>query len=378
MTSIPPRVFVSSVLKDFEAYRSAAAEGIRDAGAEPVRVNEDFPALPDSSRNACLDAVASCDAFLLVLGETAGWQTPACKFVIEEEYEEAVRRGIPIYVFLLIVDRDAESQRFENRVSDYVLGKFRTSVRSPDDLRAAVKDALTNITSRKMRLPDPAIRERLTAKESQSQHPVLRLVVASGREEEIVDPLNILREEFQDELIKIASATPHPLFGIRKEKSVVATTQSITILQNDDHGSHGSTWQSRFAIDAAGLVTAQTSIGPHSTARSYGLSTSMTVQASDLKDAAEAVFHSVNRVLTSIDPFVRHTQLCYNVAVHNLAYRYIVDSAPQTGTGVPMRMSSGDPVIAYDTCRPIAREVLNKPDSEIARVVQMLKHGAAK
>jgi hypothetical protein len=169
VNSTARRVFVSSVITNFAAFRSAVADGIRDAGAVPIRVNEDYPSLPDSSRNACLDAVASCDAFVLVLGETAGWKAPSRKFVIEEEYEEAVRRGIPIFVFLLDVALDTATQQFERRISDYVLGKFRKVVQSPGDLRVAVKDALTQIAGARMRSPESAIKERLTAKGSQSQ-----------------------------------------------------------------------------------------------------------------------------------------------------------------------------------------------------------------
>jgi hypothetical protein len=52
--STRPRVFVSSVIEGFEAYRQAAARAIDAAGAESVLVNEQFPSLAASSRNACL------------------------------------------------------------------------------------------------------------------------------------------------------------------------------------------------------------------------------------------------------------------------------------------------------------------------------------
>lgn len=69
-----PRVFVSSVVKGFEEYREAARRGIEAAGGEPVLVNEDFPAQPDSPRNACLDAVDSCDIYLAIIGDRGGGQ----------------------------------------------------------------------------------------------------------------------------------------------------------------------------------------------------------------------------------------------------------------------------------------------------------------
>jgi hypothetical protein len=70
--SARPRVFVSSVIEGFQAYRQAAARAVEAAGGEPVLVNEQFPSLAASSRNACLDAVESCDSFVLILGARGG------------------------------------------------------------------------------------------------------------------------------------------------------------------------------------------------------------------------------------------------------------------------------------------------------------------
>jgi len=51
MLDATPRVFVSSVIEGFEAMRQFARGAIREAGAEPVLVNEDLPSLAASSRN---------------------------------------------------------------------------------------------------------------------------------------------------------------------------------------------------------------------------------------------------------------------------------------------------------------------------------------
>lgn len=79
-----PRVFVSSVIDGFQPYREAARKGIKAAGGEPVLVNEDFPSLPKSFRNACLDAVVSSDIYLAIIGERAGWRAPSGKLVVVE------------------------------------------------------------------------------------------------------------------------------------------------------------------------------------------------------------------------------------------------------------------------------------------------------
>lgn len=370
------RVFVSSVVDGFEVYRAAVAEGIRAAGAEPILVNEDFPSVPDSSRNACLDAVASSDAFVLVIGERGGWKAPAGRFVAEEEYDEAVRRGIPLYVFLQDVARDPETERFEKRVSDYVLGRFRTSFRTPEELREAAKKALGTLRPARTRMVGSAITDALKGRSERSQYPTLRLAIGSTRDGELADPLSLFREDFQDEIIKIGTAKPHPIFGLRKEKTAEVQNGSLVITQRDEHGSHASRWESSFVIGSSGVIIAETSIGERTESSSYGLSTAMTVQAKDLAAAAQSLFQFVNGLLGFVDQFLRHRQLEYNVAISNLGYRYIVDAAPKTGSGVPMRMGGDDPVTAFDTPRAITRETLSQPDSEIERVVQMLKHRA--
>jgi hypothetical protein len=376
MTSTPPRVFVSSVVTGFEAYRRAAKEGILAAGGEPILVNEDFPSIPDSSRNACLDAVASSDALALVIGERGGWKAPSGRFVIEEEYDEAVRRGIPLYVFLQDIARDAETDRFAKRVSDYVLGRFRTSFRTAEELREGAKKALGTLGPARTRMIGSAIMDALKGRSEQSQYPSLRLAVGSMRAEELVDPLSLLREEFQDEIIKIGTTKPHPIFGLRKEKHAQVQEGSLVITQRDEHGSHGSRWESRFVIGASGVIIAETSVGERTESRSYGLSTTMTVQVKDLTGAAQSLFQFADGLLGFVDQFLRHRQLEYNVAVNNLGYRYIVEAAPKSGGGVAMRMGGDEPVTAFDSPRAITRETLSQPDAEIERVVEMLKHRA--
>jgi len=112
MTVPRSRVFVSSVIEGFAEYRQAVRKGIEQASGEGILVNEDFPSQASSSRNTCLDAIDSCDVFLLVLGAIGGWKTPSGRLVVEEEYDHARVRKLPVLVFLGDVPRDAEAERF--------------------------------------------------------------------------------------------------------------------------------------------------------------------------------------------------------------------------------------------------------------------------
>ena len=116
------RVFVTLVIDGFDAFRQAAREGIVAAGGKPVLVNEDFPSLVTSSRNACLDAVESSDFLVSIIGHGGGWTTPSGRLVVEEEYDHAVARKRPVLVFIQNTNRDAAAERFARRVSDCVDG----------------------------------------------------------------------------------------------------------------------------------------------------------------------------------------------------------------------------------------------------------------
>ena len=137
-----PRVFVSSVVEGFEVYRAAARAAIHSAGGEAILVNEDFPSIHTSSRNACLDAVASSDIFVLLIGTRGGWRTPSGRLVIEEELEEARRRRLPILVFIEDVEQDGDARTLSKTVSDYVEGYFRVRFQGPDGLGREVVRAL--------------------------------------------------------------------------------------------------------------------------------------------------------------------------------------------------------------------------------------------
>ncbi len=128
-------------MENFKTYRETARKGIISGGGEPV-LAEDFPSLPVTPRTACLDAVASCDIYLVIVGQRGGWITPSGKLAVEEEYEEAVKRKLRLLSFIEAVDRDLEAENLVTKLSDYVGGLFRTTFSGPDQLGWLVEKAL--------------------------------------------------------------------------------------------------------------------------------------------------------------------------------------------------------------------------------------------
>src|SRR5688572_3090062 len=119
-----PRAFVSSVMEGYGDHRRAAREAVIACDGEPVLV-EDFPARDQSPRTACLDGVQSSDVLIMIVAQRGGWRTPSGKLAVEEEFEEARRRGKRIFVFIEDGPRDRDAQQLADQLSNYVDGQLR-------------------------------------------------------------------------------------------------------------------------------------------------------------------------------------------------------------------------------------------------------------
>ncbi|HVM35172.1 MAG TPA: DUF4062 domain-containing protein [Actinomycetota bacterium] len=140
------KVFISSVRRGLEEERDALHGLIQASGHVPKRF-EDYTALPVPSRQACLDGVEDCDAYLLLLGEAYGEPLPDTgKSPTEEEFVVARRRNIPILVFRKIgPEPDELQQDFIARVEEYATGRFRRSFQRTQDLLVEVVAALRDV-----------------------------------------------------------------------------------------------------------------------------------------------------------------------------------------------------------------------------------------
>src|ERR1700732_1651947 len=139
-------VFVSSVRLGLEAERDALPGLISALGYEPKRF-EDFAALPVPPRQACMEGVAAADIYLLLLGERYGDRMPDTGIApTEEEFNAAVRKGIPVIVMLKAgVTMEPDQAAFARRVGNYQSGRFRDSFTSPTDLLTKVAGALRGL-----------------------------------------------------------------------------------------------------------------------------------------------------------------------------------------------------------------------------------------
>lgn len=135
-------VFISSVLGGFEDVRAAAAAAIEGMGLHPLR-SEQLSAEPTPSRRALLDRVAEAEYYLLLVGERyggAGEETSPT----EDEYNEAVRLGKPIFVLVQEVELEPAQQRFLDRIrGSWDEGSFYGTFSRAADIGAKVVAALS-------------------------------------------------------------------------------------------------------------------------------------------------------------------------------------------------------------------------------------------
>ena len=142
------KVFVSSVERGYEQYRTAAREAIEALAYVPVLMESTHPSAPRPSREECLREVEDSDAVVLLLGERYGEPQASDKSPTHEEWEHARSVGTPVLVFVEDVDdRDARQQDFLTEIGSWETGIFWSSYRAPMELMAKVVRALTALAA---------------------------------------------------------------------------------------------------------------------------------------------------------------------------------------------------------------------------------------
>jgi hypothetical protein len=136
-------VFISSLARgEMGAARVAARSAVESLQMRPVMF-ETAPASRDDSRRALLDDLGRCDVVVLLLGAEYGERTERGVSATEDEFNEAVRRGIPVIALVQKVARSAEQDGFVTRVrGTWSDGRFAPEFANATDVGFAVVSAL--------------------------------------------------------------------------------------------------------------------------------------------------------------------------------------------------------------------------------------------
>jgi hypothetical protein len=370
------RVFVSSVIDGFHEFRDAAGRGIERAGGEAVLVNEHQPATDRSSRNACLDAVESCDLYVVLLGARGGWIAPSGKLVVQEEYEHARKHKLPTLVFIQSVARDSDSERLVTLVSDYTDGAFRRTFSTPGDLEREIEKAVRR-ESKTMSLPTTppdAVTRRLTARGRTRNEPILRVVIAPERSEEVITPMSIESAQFGKAVYAIGHAGDPSIFSYSQPKTSRVEGGALIVEQSDPNGRRDSAQYVRLSLDENGIIEVEASVAKQRGDNTFA--SSMVVFAADIASTLTTIFAFSAALFDQIDPHKRHQRFLYGASLLELGYRQITrDETPKSSYG--MAMGRGDePLAAFEGTRTLSREDLAAPADEIARTVTMLERAS--
>jgi len=362
-----PRVFVSSVMQGFDEYRAAARAGIEAAGCEPVLV-EDNPSLNASPRNACLDGVESCDAVVVIVGSRGGYPAPSGKLVVEEEYEHAAGRSIPTLVFTREgVERDANADGLAARLSEYVGGRFRRSFSAPEDLAREIEAAVRTVAGarRSASMDKQRMDVLLEGPPDFGHEVVLRVVVAPGRPDETVVPVEQLDDEdgFRFDFVRLGTDREVGLFDQNAQRRVGRGRNSLVVEQGNRHGGSGAPGQAVrvemtedgwLSIDAN--VTGVNESSRHDPMAGLGF---YPVIVEEVAEHAATALRFARRVYEHIDPHGRHTGLFVNASLGSLNGKLIAhrrDRERLKGQmGMPFGGHDEEIPVSFDRPEPVSR-----------------------
>ena len=382
-------------MDEFEPYRLAARTGIEASGGEPLLV-EDRPSLGHSSRTACLDLVASADVFVIVVGERGGWTAPSGKLVVEEEWEEARRRKIPVRAFLQEgVTRDADAARLAADVSDYVTGLFRRTFTDPASLAAEVERALGGVTPLPTDAMTPTaddLRALALAVGGSAQHAqlgqkTLRVVVAPERPGEVVDPRTLDDEAFHHAVMSAAQNPAHRI--VPYGQPVVPRVQGTALVLG--HASPGHHQQAsrppRVEVHEHGLVLVDVPLDPpqQNGLGMGGMLPSHVLDEGRVEEALTASLRFVGAVygLPVVDPHLRYERLRIDAALAGVQGGVLErDPQPRSSYTIPDAWMTGGhgasaPVAPLQVPRTVSRDDLDHPGDEVSRLMTYLRRALA-
>lgn len=366
-----PRVFVSSVMTGFEPYRVAAKSAIAAANADPI-LAEDYPSLSSSPRSACLDGVRSCDALVLIIGDRGGWVAPSGKLVVEEELEEAEKSGLSVLVFIQATKRDESAEALVKRISDYTAGYFRKTFTSPESLTAEVKKTTESIVRTKGDTHLNSVRDAFSEMPTLGDQTSLRFVIASSRNEEVVDPVTLDSVAFKNRLMEIAHQANVALFSYEIAKATAVHVNSLVIAQEDSRR-RGFVDNAQLEVTSNGTILIDANVTNRlPSGQSHSMQEYYEIVEEDVRERLRAFFSFCRAFWEQTDPYMRHQQFAYNAALNNIGSRTIVNDR-NLRTSFSGGFSERKLVIAFPAPRSCNRRSLAEPGEHIDAIMSMLR-----
>lgn len=235
------KVFLSSVISGFEAFRDAADDALTTLDHQVIRA-EQFAASPKSPQVACLAGVRDADFVVLVLNERYGEPSPTTS-PTHQEFLEARGDGKPLFVFVQSnVSPDDKQRALIEDAQGWVSGGFTAGFTTPSDLRKAITRAVN-----RWQLSEAAgivdvkeMVQRATAQIPKSERnsysgdgPTLWVSIVGGPPRQILRPSEIEQPTLANALMRDLSYGQFALFDPSAGTKREFVQHGLRIFQND-------------------------------------------------------------------------------------------------------------------------------------------------
>lgn len=235
------KIFISSLISDFEEFRSAARDAVRQLGHEPVMA-EDFGAQPASPQVACLTGLRQSALVILLLGERYGWAQRSGLSATHEEYREA-KGSRPVIAFVQEgVTPEPQQRAFINEVQGWEKGFFRGSFTTPEQLKGGITRAIHEwlVANAAGPLDEGELLQRAVAQIGSERgnryrtNTALQVSLAFGPRQTILRPAEIERAELINELKQTAIFGAHRVFDSAKGTQHRLEGDALLLTQGED------------------------------------------------------------------------------------------------------------------------------------------------
>jgi hypothetical protein len=296
------RVFVSSLIGGYEAYRDAVIRAAEMLGHTVLRA-EDLGATSASPQQACLGLVRDSDVVVLLIGERYGAVQQSGMSATHEEYREARERK-PVLVFVEdSAIRDERQEAFLSEVQNWATGHFRSEFNDPISLEKAVVQRLhehelavshspfdeTECLERaRLLLPSDA--------RSFGTGPGLVVAIAAGPHQQVIRPVELSDPALAADLQREALFGPNPVLD--RTEGTAESVRGAQLTLRQDHG--------EVTLDQAGSLRISTGMG--TTGGRRGMEMPAIIQE-DVQSFVGSAVRYAGWVFDRIDPIRRLTDV---------------------------------------------------------------------
>ena len=362
-------IFISSLARgEMAAIRVSARAAVESLQMRPVMF-ETAPASRDDPRRALLDELGGCDVVVLLLGGQYGERTERGVSATEDEFNEAVSRGIPVIALVQEIARSAEQDEFVSRVrGTWSDGRFAPEFKDAGDVGFAIVRALN------------AWRQRGATNENQSaaleragslalgrtgqSHTgaKARVVIVPISSRPIMDAVMLGEPRLGDELgmsVRTSGLVRHDMAMRQK-----LTADGVEFEAADSRGYE----QLRFLVATDGAILAEGAVS------GSGLLGSSVIEAPNVRRVVEQSCAFALDAWTRIDRRDEIREVAATVAIPDASMKVYSDTE-FTGSSLSMGSAFGSPavVVAPDPPRVARREDVGSPEL-VNQLVAEVRH----